>query len=56
MMMNDYFADPSFDDMIQELSRVTRTCLIEWLRREAAPRPAGRRTKATEPRELARRT
>jgi hypothetical protein len=36
-LMNDYFADPSFHEMIGELSQITRTCLIEWLRREGGP-------------------
>jgi hypothetical protein len=34
-LMNDYFADPSFDEMIDALWSLTRICLIEWLRREA---------------------
>lgn len=34
MMMTDYFADPSLGTMIDELFLTTRTCLIEWLRRE----------------------
>jgi hypothetical protein len=37
MVMYDSFADPSFDEMVQELARITRTCLVEWLRREGAP-------------------
>lgn len=32
MLVRNQFQDPSFDEMIRELSRVTRTCLIEWLR------------------------
>ena len=32
MLTHDYFADPSFDGMIRELSRICRICLIEWLR------------------------
>lgn len=32
MLIHNQFQDPSFDEMIGELSRVTRTCLIEWLR------------------------
>jgi len=32
ILINDYFADPSFREMLWELSRVCRTCLIEWLR------------------------
>lgn len=34
MLIHDYFSDPSFHEMIGELSRITRECLIEWLRRE----------------------
>lgn len=30
--LGDDFADPSFSGMLQELSSLTRTCLIEWLR------------------------
>lgn len=33
ILIQDYFADPSFDEMLGELSRVCRVCLIEWLRR-----------------------
>ncbi len=33
MLLHDYFTDPSFDEMLRELSLVTRLCLIEWLRR-----------------------
>ena len=32
ILIHDYFADPSFDKMLGELSRVCRVCLIEWLR------------------------
>lgn len=32
MLLNDYFADPSFSQMYQVLYKVTRVCLIEWLR------------------------
>jgi len=32
MLMHDHFRDPSFDEMLRMLSRVTRLCLIEWLR------------------------
>jgi hypothetical protein len=32
MLIHDYFMDPSFDETLQELSRVARTCLVEWLR------------------------
>ncbi len=32
MLIGDYFADPSFQEMLRELARVCRTCLIEWLR------------------------
>jgi hypothetical protein len=31
-LIHDYFADPSFTEMLWELSRVCRVCLIEWLR------------------------
>jgi hypothetical protein len=33
MLIYDYLADPSFDEMLWELARVTRMCLIEWLRK-----------------------
>ncbi len=33
ILIHDYFANPSFDEMLRELSRVCRVCLIEWLRR-----------------------
>jgi hypothetical protein len=33
ILIHDYFADPSFNEMLGELSRVCRVCLIEWLRR-----------------------
>lgn len=38
-LVHDYFADPSFDEMLGELSRMCRVCLVEWLRRggEYAP-------------------
>lgn len=36
MWMYDLFADPSFDQMIDELSRISRMCLIEWLRRQTS--------------------
>ena len=32
-LIHNPFQDPSFDEMISELSRVSRVCLIEWLRR-----------------------
>lgn len=32
ILIHDYFADPSFDAMLRELSRVCRVCLVEWLR------------------------
>ncbi|MCZ6718087.1 MAG: hypothetical protein O6944_02895 [Gammaproteobacteria bacterium] len=32
LLINNPFEDPSFDEMIGELSRVTRVCLTEWLR------------------------
>jgi hypothetical protein len=33
MFMHDYFADPSFDLMVMDLSVTCRICLIEWLRK-----------------------
>jgi hypothetical protein len=33
LLIHDYFADPSFTEMLSELSRVCRVCLIEWVRR-----------------------
>ena len=35
-LIHDYFADPSFDELLRELSRVCRMCLIEWLCRGGA--------------------
>jgi hypothetical protein len=32
MLMNNYFMDPSFHQMLRELSDISRICLIEWLR------------------------
>ncbi len=32
MFFNDYFRDPSFDEMLRILARVSRMCMIEWLR------------------------
>jgi hypothetical protein len=32
MLVHDYFMDQSFDEMLRELSPITRQCLIEWLR------------------------
>jgi len=32
ILIHDYFADPSFDEMLGDLTRVCRVCLIEWLR------------------------
>src|SRR4029434_112877 len=32
MLIHNPFKDPSFDEMISELSRISRVCLIEWLR------------------------
>jgi len=32
ILIGDYFADPTFREMLRELARVCRTCLIEWLR------------------------
>lgn len=44
------FQDPSFDDTISELSRVSRVCLIEWLRCKGDYKlvwlPRGKRTLA----------
>lgn len=34
MLIYNPFKDPSFDEMISELSRISRVCLIEWLRRK----------------------
>jgi hypothetical protein len=34
MLIHDYFMDPSFDETLQELATVARTCMIEWLRAE----------------------
>jgi hypothetical protein len=34
LLLGDAFGDPSFDEMLNALSRVTRICLIEWLRRK----------------------
>jgi hypothetical protein len=33
MLLYDSFNDPSFDQMLHELSRVCQACLVEWLRR-----------------------
>lgn len=33
MLLRNHFGDPSFDDVVLVLTRTTRTCLIEWLRR-----------------------
>ena len=47
----DAFADPSFDEMLNQLSRITRQCLMEWLRRGGIdalvwmPRPVGTKIK-----------
>ena len=32
ILIHNPFKNPSFDEMISELSRVSRVCLIEWLR------------------------
>ena len=32
ILIHNPFMDPSFDEMISELSRISRVCLIEWLR------------------------
>ena len=32
MLFDDHFKDPSFDEMLRILSRISRVCLIEWLR------------------------
>jgi len=34
MLVHDQFKDPSFDEMLTELSVISRVCLIEWLRCE----------------------
>ena len=34
MLFDDYFGDPSFNEMLHILSTVSRMCLIEWLRVE----------------------
>ena len=34
MLIHNPFKDPSFDEMIRELSQISRVCLIEWLRRK----------------------
>jgi len=42
-LVHDYFADPSFDITLSELTRLARVCLIEWLRcggEYAVARPA----------------
>jgi hypothetical protein len=36
MLIHDYFMDPSFDETLGELAAITRTCLLEWLRRAGA--------------------
>jgi hypothetical protein len=41
IILQSYFGDPSFHDTVRVLTRITRTCLIEWLRR------GGRHTLAT---------
>ena len=35
MLMQDHFMDPSFDEMLGELTTTCRVCLIEWLRCDA---------------------
>ncbi len=32
MLFDDHFRDPSFDEMLRIFSRISRVCLIEWLR------------------------
>jgi len=32
MLFDDHFRDPSFDEMLRILSRISRVCLVEWLR------------------------
>jgi hypothetical protein len=32
MLVSNPFQDPSFDEMLSELTKISRTCLIEWLR------------------------
>ena|SRR5437870_9000000 len=32
ILIQNPFEDPSFREMLDELSRISRTCLIEWLR------------------------
>lgn len=32
LLADDVFADPSFDEMVRELSTLCRVCLVEWLR------------------------
>jgi hypothetical protein len=34
VLIHNLFADPSFSEMIQELSQISRVCIIEWLRCE----------------------
>ncbi len=50
ILIHNPFKDPSFDEMIDELSRVSRVCLIEWLRCRGNYRlvllPRGKRTLA----------
>jgi hypothetical protein len=36
MLIHDYFVDPSFHETLEELATITRTCLVEWLRRSGA--------------------
>jgi hypothetical protein len=38
MFMNDDFRDPSFDEMLTDLTKLCRTCLVEWLRCKGAYR------------------
>jgi hypothetical protein len=57
ILIHDYFADPSFDEMLRELSRVCRVCLIEWLRCRGdytlVRLPRGKRTLAAKIRAIA---
>jgi len=51
ILLRSHFADPSFSDAASALTRTTRTCLIEWLRRDGRypcnPPPAERKTEKT---------
>lgn len=50
ILLERHFGDPSFHDTASTLTRITRTCLIEWLRRGGRytlkrPRATARRSK-----------